>query len=255
MISTWLDQHIEEWIKPKIGKVPVIKDSSWYIMQWQKADILALQAVWKEGKKLANGRKILLAGRDVWLLEMLARIEGFPTIFRPDISSYTKSHVKEDYRDCYLLDTGFRGTVPKALGIENFGLIKYNPEEYYGWYSYNHQVFPRAKRVEPLYGPPQEEKLNRKNINRTLPVHEVSSTYFRPYIGYRGYNGVVLEVATKMEASPKYWKQGDIITNSKGGVTKLVQTLEAHQDFSAAAQVTIHIAKNLKESLLSSYGG
>ena len=250
MISTWLDQHLQEWVRPKLGVIPKINPTAWFIQQWTQRDVLALQAVWQEGKKLAKGRNILLAGRDVWLLEVLARIEGFPTIFRPDISSSTCNHVTEDYTRCYLLDTGFSGTVPKAMGIENFGLIKYNPPSYCGWASCReHQVFPRAKRQETLYGPWPDfrPKTNSRGLRLYPPAPPI----------YVGRNGIVVEVASKMERSPKYWTQAfwntDGVYNKLVGGGKIDQRVESEGVFRDAACLTLHITKLLKPSLLTSY--
>jgi len=65
----------------------------------------------------------LLAGRDAFVFEILARREDFPTTFRPDISRATVHLIpKGQYSGYYLLDTGFAGSIARGLGIENFGL-------------------------------------------------------------------------------------------------------------------------------------
>ena len=247
-VKDWLEKHLEEWVRPKLGLIPNIQPTMWFIQQWTKTDVLALQAVWREGKKLAGDRKILLAGRDVWLLRVLAEIEGFETIFRPDISSYTKGYVKEDYKECYLLDTGFSGSVPKALKIPNFGLVKFSPPAYYGWVSLrDHQVFPRALRQEALYGPWPDFRVKLDRSGNCI--------YPPPVPAVKGRNGFVMELASKMEASPKYWNQGTIVgTGTIRSKNKIDQRIADTSTFSEAAQVTIHIVKNLKPSLLSQRG-
>lgn len=143
----WLEHHLETFVRPNLKKIPVVTRvamNDFPLNQWKPVHLKALHATWKEAKKKAKSRQILLAGRDVYLFEVLARLEGFPTIFRPDISGPVAKAkiVKEDYTQCYLLDTGYAGTVPKALGIENFGLIScggsYNKEQV------KHQIFPKA---------------------------------------------------------------------------------------------------------------
>lgn len=233
--NQWLDKHLEEWVRPKVGFIPAIIPDAWYLQSWKRVHTLALQGVWKEGKKLAKDRTILLAGRDVWCLEILARIEEFPTIFRPDISSTTCHHVKEDYSKCYLLDTGFSGSVPKAMKIPNFGLVKYNPKEYYGWYSLtDHQIFPRAKRADPIVGPVKQEMANMMK-NGLIPANGP--------LGLRGFNGVVLELASLMESCPKYWVQG---YSSCG---RIIQTLESREQMIEAARFTMYVIKTMKKDI------
>jgi hypothetical protein len=134
MLSTWLDQHAETFVRPKLGFIPNVDTKDYNIIQLGSRRLDQLKNVWEAAKKKAGGRMILLPGRDVFLFEVLARMEEFPTIFRPDISTLVSPYVKEDYTDCYLLDTGYKGTIAKDLKIQNYGLIEFSiysqkPEE------------------------------------------------------------------------------------------------------------------------------
>lgn len=138
MASTWLEEHLETFVRPYLGHIPKVDPKDWNIQNWTPLRIRALRAIWNQAKVRSGGRPIILAGRDVFLIEVLARLENYPTTFRSDISSPTVGLVKEDYSKYYCLDTGFRGSIPKALKCEAWDLISCYSEK-------THQVFPRAK--------------------------------------------------------------------------------------------------------------
>lgn len=144
MSSTWIDEHIETFIRPYLGRVPTHTPSAYDVQSLPPIRVKALQAIWRQALKRAGGRPFLLAGRDVWLIEVLARIDGVPTIFRPDISSLSVPIVREDYSKCYCLDTCYRGSIPKTLKCEKWDLINYASEAYCGP-KMDHQVFSHAK--------------------------------------------------------------------------------------------------------------
>lgn len=148
MLSTWLDEHLETFVRPVLKKIPNVEPNPWVnVFTIKKLNIM--RGVWVQTKRLAKHKMILLAGRDVFLFEVLARMEGTPTIFRPEISSSVANAkvIKDDFSDCFLLDTGYKGSVPKALGVPDWRMISYQPyvpatkadlEAY--------QLFPRMKR-------------------------------------------------------------------------------------------------------------
>ena len=150
MFPSWIDEHVETFIRPHIGHVPNVDASRYDIRELSKGAIDNLQKTWDEVKRRSEGRMILLPGRDVFLFEVLARMENYPTIFRPDISKDVAPHVNEDYTQCLALDTGYRGTVPKAMGIKNFLLISYSsfpvgtPQREIKELKAKHQVFPEG---------------------------------------------------------------------------------------------------------------
>jgi hypothetical protein len=142
----WLDHHLETFVRPRLKRVPgVTKEAmgAYQLSVWKPVRyIKALQAIWKEAKKKSKGKEMLLAGRDVYLFEVLARLEGYHTIFRSDISAPVAkgNAVREDYTKCYLLDTGYAGSVPKALKMEHFDLLSYRGSD-----KKLHQVFPGSR--------------------------------------------------------------------------------------------------------------
>jgi len=129
---SWLQQHMEEFVKPVLGFVP-----SEPLPFFLSSEMAVIKNIWKSVKREAGGRTILLPGRDVFVFEILARRENYPTVFRPDISRNTVSVVTLDSRDMLLLDTGFAGSIPKGLGIERFKLVSF-----YSRGSVEYQVFP-----------------------------------------------------------------------------------------------------------------
>ena len=209
MARDWFDKHLEEFVRPYLKKVPDVDKKEGYVKEWGPKHVIALLATWKEAKKKSSGRHVLLAGRDVFLFELLARLEDYPTTFRPDISCNVAQSglVKEDYTQCYLLDTGFKGTVPKALGISNYSLIKADnyrltPKEYSEFVA-AHQVFPRAK----------------------------------------GHSTLVT-LAGKLEYVYKYWTQGYAYKH-RG---KIEQQLSEKEYFSYACRTHRHIVDLLKKT-------
>lgn len=138
----WLDHHLKTFVKPRLGFIPKVDPDVYCIKQFTPPHLLALKTVWDEAKKQAGSRYILLAGRDVFLFEILARIEGSYTIYRPDISSNSVVTIAKNERGtferCFLLDTGNKGTVPIALGIKDFKLIYYSGSPISA-----HQLFPK----------------------------------------------------------------------------------------------------------------
>lgn len=224
MSASWLDKHLETFVRPYLGHIPLIDPNNHCVQYLHPKALTCLLSVWKEAKKLAGSRQMLLAGRDVWLFEVLARLEDFPTIFRSDISSIVAPHVKEDYTACYLLDTGYHGSVPKAMKIESYGLIKLtsdSPTE-----KKKHQVFPRMRliRYHPQTGVP---------------------------IG--GPQNNLENLAGNLECMYKYWTQGSILPLIDNYVygpwpePKIVQTLSSKAEFAVAAMTTRLVANHWKE--------
>jgi hypothetical protein len=142
---------LEGFVKDYLGFVPT--QPKGYTRHFSPNDMSVIKNMWRKVKCEANGKPILLAGRDVFVFEVLARREHFPTTFRPDISRHTVSKVKEDYSGYFLFDTGFAGSIPKGLSIGNYtmasslknrvsnrGLLK----------TETNQAFPRMKGARSL---------------------------------------------------------------------------------------------------------
>jgi hypothetical protein len=151
---SWLDEHLETFVRPYLGRLPrtdwdALPTSFNHLEQWTRPRLQALRAIWFESKRRAGDLPILLAGRDVYLLEVLARVEGFPTTFRPDISGATKLIVTEDYSGFYCVDTGLQGSIPKALRCKKWDLMSYSVP--LGGKKEDHQLFPKRGPKSPLH--------------------------------------------------------------------------------------------------------
>ena len=207
---SFLEQHLEEFVRPNLGHIPNIDPTIQGPNLWTPKMITCLEAVWKQAKRRANGRKILLAGRDTWEFEILARIEGVPTDFRPDISTSVavtgltyfpngggydfdrkgKPHplIKEDYSEHYLLDSGYKGTIPKSLGVKNWDMVRLSlgslvsaSRDKQQEVLDQHQVFPLAYRG------------TRNKLGQIVSSNKQSPVY---------------NLVSSLEGSPKYWTSG-----------------------------------------------
>ena len=114
----WLQTHLESFVKPHLGFIPEKIDF------FSQTELTIIKNVWRSVKRQAGTRPVLLAGRDVFVFEVLARREGYPTIFKSQISRAT-SHLFQHFfpPDTFLFDTGFVGSIPKALDLQAFSLL------------------------------------------------------------------------------------------------------------------------------------
>lgn len=132
----WLHKHLETFVKPYLGFIP--PDSA--APHFTRAEMTVIKNCWKSAKACAMGKKILLTGRDVFVFEILARREGYPTFFLPQCSRASVAAIKIDNKEeVFLFDTGFVGSIPAALEIKNFKLLSYFNR--YGAKEF--QIFPR----------------------------------------------------------------------------------------------------------------
>ena len=94
-----------------------------------------VKSSWRALKDIADGRTIILPGRDVWPWEILARRDGYPTVYDPRISrmfcfgsNISYGGVRNDLLrkvcleewgvelgKCLIFDTGFMGSIPAAI--------------------------------------------------------------------------------------------------------------------------------------------
>lgn len=170
----WLQQHLEDFVKPVLGYIPTLpKDYRPLFTPHEKAII---KNMWRAVKCAANGKPILLAGRDVYMFEVLARRENFPTTFRPDISRNTSIHIQEDYSKHYLFDTGFAGSIPRDLKCEHYTMGS------------SIEASPSTLGITRLYA--------RKHQILLRDTHQV----FPRMVGARS-------LILKVEYTPKYWKR------------------------------------------------
>ncbi len=207
----WLDQHIDEFVMPRLpgfSELPVSEENPGYFTQDEKT---VIKNIWRATKKNAKGKPILLAGRDVFIFEVLARREDYPTTFIPECSRMTARVLAEkipNVKDYFLFDTGFVGSIPRALGIEDFTLLSFS-------------------RPFITYGDLRnEQKL------REYEAGNVRKQIFPRMSFSRG-------LALKIEVTPKYWESGRI-----GNDGEVLQPFSNSIEFEKAAQLTIEIYKD-----------
>lgn len=133
----WLDTHLEEFVRPV---VPNFDETP--LNYFRAEEITVIKNTWRAVKRNARGRTVFLPGRDVWIFEVLARRENYPTLFMPDCSRLTVNQILRDrgpFRNVFVFDTGFIGSIPVGLKTKHFRLLSYsNKSENKGV-----QVFPR----------------------------------------------------------------------------------------------------------------
>lgn len=156
---SWLEDHTNEFILPNLIEMMERDEQDVKYLRWSfdeaellrpttpggyftPAELTVIKNAWRSIKKRAKGRQVLLPGRDVFIFEILARRENYPTIFMPECSRMTVVEMANkawDMRHCFLFDTGFAGSIPRALRSKKFGLLSYSS------YDRNNttQVFPR----------------------------------------------------------------------------------------------------------------
>ncbi len=136
--QAWLEDHQENFCKPVMKKLPELVSTPYptdgsnkyikLLVEEKSAYPGHLVSMWEEAKRRAAGRTILLPGRDVWLFEVLARLEGTDTIFRPDINSNTKHIVaqvdpdRDRFKECFCIDSCCAGSIPKELKCKDWAL-------------------------------------------------------------------------------------------------------------------------------------
>ena len=205
----WLETHLTEFVEPVLGEDFDRSPLGYFSPE----ELTVIKNTWRSVKREANGRPILLPGRDVFIWEILARRENYPTLFMPEVSRMTVRHIKIPNLEDYLLfDTGFRGSIPLGLGIDKpgFKLMSYSNNGGGMWMNEDKttQVFPRL-------------------------------TFSR---------GLVL----KIETTPKYWQSGRmaheagiyVALGRQDPNAKVVQPMANPVEFALAARLTIEVYKN-----------
>lgn len=133
----WLETHMEEFVRPVVPKFDETP-----LGYFKPEEITVIKNAWRSAKKSARGRTIFLPGRDVWIFEVLARREDYPTLFMPECSRMTVSQIQKNmgtFDNIHLFDTGFAGSIPKGLKVKNFGLLSYQNR----FDNVGVQIFPR----------------------------------------------------------------------------------------------------------------
>src|SRR4051812_2802720 len=108
---SWLQEHIENFVEPILegSNVQLSLDGLNY---FNPEELSIIKNSWRSVKRLADGKPILLPGRDVWIFEVLARREGYPTLFLPECSRQTVGAMATAIPglatdSLFLFDTGF----------------------------------------------------------------------------------------------------------------------------------------------------
>jgi hypothetical protein len=211
---SWLEDHIENFVTPVIG-VREIESSGYFTPE----EHTVIKNTWRAIKKNAQGKQILLPGRDVFVWEILARRENYPTIFMPECSRQTVRHIAKtrlglrSLQNVYLFDTGFAGSIPRALGTKSFSLLSSNslPSQKIGV-----QVFPRltfsrglALKIEksPKYW--ESGRLARNSFDVDQEVRQDLSNSYEFFLAAR------LTVEIYKNSSPRFINHA-IPINTKG---------------------------------------
>jgi len=150
--TSWLQDHLENFIMPHLlqskfsSSKDQIRDSLarlTYSPVFTICEKTVMKNAWRSMKRHASGKKIILAGRDVWLFEVLARREKYPTLFLPNCSRASVRDIAlDETENSCLFDTGFIGSIPRALNIEDFKLFSSRINE--------KQIFPRLSGARRL---------------------------------------------------------------------------------------------------------
>lgn len=134
---SWLNMHVEEFVKPVLGDDFSDEPLGYFTPE----EMTVIKNTWRSMKKKADRKQIFLPGRDVFIFEILARREGYPTVFMPECSRQTVGVMARELgsamRECYLFDTGFLGSIPKALQSKRYHMMSYTTR------GSHIQVFPR----------------------------------------------------------------------------------------------------------------
>ena len=209
-MSSWLHDHINTFVRPILGYVPRPGINKFFTDH----ELSVMKNMWRSVKRAAAGRRILLAGRDVWVFEVLARRENFPTIFRPDISRATANRVAEDYSQLFIFDTGFVGSIPRALNSQHYLMASASTQSDID--GTVRQVFPHLKGARSL----------------ALKIESTPKYWKHGYIQHSA-------DCAREAASSCSW----MVQCSCGSQT-IMQPTTGEMEFATAAQVTIEIYTN-----------
>lgn len=147
----------------------VLKGSIKVPRYFSPEEMSLIKSVWRTVKRQAeeSGKPLYLLGRDVWVFEVLARREHYPTCFNPQVSRATCHNF--DFSDCFIFDTGFIGTIPNRTGCTTYSLLSSdrNPNKW------------------------QRKSLRPKDLGSRQTL---------------GYFNSARGLALKIEATPKYWR-------------------------------------------------
>lgn len=240
MAYSWLQEHLEGFVKPYLGYIPVIKpDEELY---FSPEEMVLLKAVLRSAKAEAKlrGLHLLLTGRDTWVLHVLACRENYDHAYRPDICRNTRDHIKENYTEFLCLDTGYAGSIPKALRCKAWTMLSDSAAGTLDIYHY------------PGYKKPAQDTYNTHREISPMPNHLHQSLRC---------NQFVRNLSGRLEMSPKYWQAAvwkdpaevslycnsaleDLRKQNWSAATGIGQQLVAPRAFEGAAKLTIQVYKD-----------
>jgi hypothetical protein len=154
--------------------------------------------------------KLLFAGRDVWVLAVLAERKGIPYIFIPEISrrvaGYQASLLKllEERGvtgDELLIDTGFAGSIPRAM---SYAMGK-------------HMTFRLMSQSEIMWAPC---KLGTKRVRKDFVPQQLFPN-----------RKAARSEALETEYLAKYWKTGTVVPITTGFVPPQPEHLDVSIEF------------------------
>jgi hypothetical protein len=214
----------------------------------------SLLAAESRRKKLGCS-KILLTGRDVWVMEVLARRLGIETIFLPqisrnsvvDVSAYSHRSIRDFFKengvtgDELLIDTGFAGSIPRSI----------------------EKIMVNGKRISCLLISQANCSLNDdypyiKPLNERVVVPEKKGRkYFAdgPWNPNRRPNQIfpnmqkVRQKVLKIEDFPQYWASGRILRRGfsyEDSEYEVYQNLSTRSEFVACAVLTSLFWRGMK---------
>lgn len=220
--KSWLQDHLEGFVYPRLNEWGVnrgvlenhVTQSPFFTPQ----EMSIIKNSWRSAKKLAGGKPVGLLGRDVWIYEVLARRENYPTLFLPQCSRQTVYLIDREMNHNipeFIFDTGFVGSIPRALRRDKFALLS---AENLNWMD---DLLPAQKRKS-------------QDTKQIFPMLK----------GARS-------LALKIESTPKYW---DCAINDCG---KIVQLTAKKEEFIRAAILTLQVYKDSsrREAPRGSLGG
>lgn len=244
MSATWLQSHVEEFIKPRLkGQVPKFQ----YVQASPKHKVVGqfftpqivqwMKLYWDRAKEMANGKPILLPGRDVYLFEVLARVDDYPTTFKPEYSSsvvnpagYISGTTKRgweipDYNDHFLVDTGYAGSIPKALKQKDWALMWYTPSRPIG------SPVLKGKEITEWQ---RAERLAHQLFHKMTYSQDISyQPNWKPRFSH---------VSAYFEGCAKYWQRAMPVMDAKN-VAQIKQEFMAGDHFNQACQITMFVAQ------------
>lgn len=187
---SWLHEHLQTFVKPYLGFIPEVSpsDEPYFLPAEMTLLKAVLRSVKREAQKCNLG--LLFTGRDMWVMHVLACRDGVPHVYRPDICRVTKTFVKDNYRDFFCLDTGYAGSIPKALGCKAYALIQASEAG--------------GTNVVHMFGY-QKPPHGWDTFHRPLELLKLDYHQVLPR------NKAVRQIAARLETSPKYWTGADYV--------------------------------------------